>query len=297
MGVKISDMTLLKALASGDGFEIYDASATTSDLRTSVPYLFLNAGVVNAETLAATKALSDGDDYVQNLDPGGADRDVTLPAEATSNHGFVIRNTADADEWLLVKNDGGTIIIEIPQDGAAALSSDGTTWRVVAHNNADIGASFPSTPATDQRFFRNDLGLLCYYDGTRWLTEEEYTANYANAATASGSGGGFIFDPIRGDHAPYIVRVTAIYRVVTTNDGSNYWTIAVRGVTTTVSASTTIHSWDTSAISPDVYTKTDAAATTANPANNSRFQLLLTETGTAGTIQIGVTIYYKLIVT
>ena len=63
------------------------------------------------------------------LDPGGAARAVTLPAEANGRGLlFIIHNTADADEDLTVSDDGGTVIAIIEQGKSALLTCDGTTW-------------------------------------------------------------------------------------------------------------------------------------------------------------------------
>ena len=84
---------------------------------------------INTETLAANKTLTATSEIVQFLDPGGAGRDVTLPAEASSTGRlFIIVNTADAAEVLTVKNDNGDTICTPTQNEAAILVCNGTTW-------------------------------------------------------------------------------------------------------------------------------------------------------------------------
>jgi hypothetical protein len=87
----------------------------------------------NTETLTGTKTLADTDAQIQFLDPGGAGRDVTLPAVGDNNHPFYIVNTADAAETLTVKNSGGTTIVQVLQNSAAFVASDGATWKPIAH--------------------------------------------------------------------------------------------------------------------------------------------------------------------
>ena len=85
----------------------------------------------NTETLTGTKTLAVLDAQIQYLDPGGAGRDVVLPAEASSNgYMFWIVNTADATETLTVKDDGGATIGSVTQDKAKWFCCDGTTWKV-----------------------------------------------------------------------------------------------------------------------------------------------------------------------
>jgi|TARA_Y100000310_G_scaffold232390_2_gene235218 hypothetical protein len=86
-------------------------------------------GGANIETLAATHVLVATSPEIQTLDPGGAGRDVTLPAAAVGlvNRRFKITNTADAAEDLTVK-DAADTIITVSQNEVGAVWCDGTTW-------------------------------------------------------------------------------------------------------------------------------------------------------------------------
>lgn len=65
------------------------------------------------------------------LDPGGAGRNVDLPAEADSKGlFFIIVNTADAAEALTIRNDAAGTVGSVTQNEAAFCVCDGTTWRV-----------------------------------------------------------------------------------------------------------------------------------------------------------------------
>src|SRR3954469_18270944 len=95
-----------------------------------------------------------------------------------------------------------------------------------ADTGLSAGTAFPSTPGTNLLFYRSDLGWLCYYDGTRWLTVHEYSAAFPQTAfTATSS---FVIKPIRQDYAPYITRLSAQLIVLTTNSAINFWTILLR---------------------------------------------------------------------
>lgn len=84
----------------------------------------------NIEALTAEKTLNIGDATMQVLDPGGGDKDVLLPAEASSDGlVFLIKNTADAAESLIVKEDSDTTTIgTVAQNEAGLFFCDGTTW-------------------------------------------------------------------------------------------------------------------------------------------------------------------------
>lgn len=86
---------------------------------------------INVETLSATKTLVVTDLIVHWLDPNGSDRDVVLPAEASSTDVmFIILNDADgAGEDLVVKNDGAATIATLGPGMTGMFSCDGTDWK------------------------------------------------------------------------------------------------------------------------------------------------------------------------
>lgn len=81
------------------------------------------------KTLAGTLTLVELSAPMQFLDPGGAGRQINLPAEAVSDGlFFIIHNTADAAEILTIKDDGGTTIATPTQNESAILYCNGVTW-------------------------------------------------------------------------------------------------------------------------------------------------------------------------
>jgi hypothetical protein len=89
-------------------------------------------------TVSGAQALENTDAELIYLDPGGSDIDVTLPAEAGNNHGFVIINTADADETITVKDDSDNVIGYIYQGGVGIYVSNGTVWKLASGDNRAI---------------------------------------------------------------------------------------------------------------------------------------------------------------
>lgn len=84
---------------------------------------------VQTRTAAAAITLTVDSPTLQFIDPGGAGRDVNLPAEADSEGlVFIISNEADAAEILTVKNDGGTAIVTPTQNEACIVFCDGVSW-------------------------------------------------------------------------------------------------------------------------------------------------------------------------
>lgn len=162
-----------------------------------------------------------------------------------------------------------------------------------------VGTAFPTGIASGYRFFRTDLGWLCYYDGTRWLTVHEYV-HALNPITVSANGNQLIA-PIRTDFAPYITRVGVGWVVATTNDANNYWTFLLRGVSSNYGAASNIHSDNTSGGTVGTWSIGNAAPNvTTTPANNAAFDISYAKAGSGaapGALTISATLYNRLIVT
>lgn len=133
-----------------------DPAGAHTDVKSRLNQGLPDANDANTATLSATRTLTDADGVILNLDPDGTSRDVELPAEANTNHPFLITNTADGDgENLVVKSDAPATIITIRRGQTAYVYSDGTTWRAYIVNGTRakqtvyIAASFMIPETTD----------------------------------------------------------------------------------------------------------------------------------------------------
>jgi hypothetical protein len=93
------------------------------------------------ETLSGDKTIADADAMILKMDPGGSDRDVTLPAEADVSPAgrlYWIINAADAAENLVIKNDAGGTIATANQNESVVVYNAGqsagveSSWVLVA---------------------------------------------------------------------------------------------------------------------------------------------------------------------
>lgn len=90
---------------------------------------FANKDMLYVATLDAALTLDDTYPSLLKLDPGGANRNVTLPAIATSEGVFLwIVNAADAAENLVVKNAAADTIGTINQNEEGIFFCDGSSW-------------------------------------------------------------------------------------------------------------------------------------------------------------------------
>lgn len=162
-----------------------------------------------------------------------------------------------------------------------------------------IGTAFPASPASGARFFRTDLGWLCYYDGTRWLTVHDYlvplTTDFLSATVLDAE---IVVVEPRTDYAPYITRCIAVSRVATTNNGTNYWVVTFQGRNINFSAASSISQFNTSADAVNTYVRHEEVPNvTATPANDDHLALRVEVVGAPGTLTLLASIQYRLVVT
>ncbi len=66
---------------------------------------------------------------ILTVDPGGAARNLVLPAEAASKGAFLfIANSADAAETITVQDDTPATVITLAQNKRGIVWCDGTAW-------------------------------------------------------------------------------------------------------------------------------------------------------------------------
>src|SRR5690242_7883896 len=71
------------------------------------------------------------------------------------------------------------------------------------------GSSFPGSPATNDLYYRTDRAKLYYYDGTRWLTVEEYplTLNIIDALEGTTTAPSIYAVVDEGENGAYVTRL------------------------------------------------------------------------------------------
>lgn len=165
------------------------------------------------------------------------------------------------------------------------------------------GTFFPSTPSLNEKFYRTDLNLLCYYDGAQWLTVQEYSAEMGMILLTFTITTGFIRAVLRNDFTPFVTKVQCLTRVSSgTNNATNYWQIDVQAqytsggviVTENIIASTDVTT-KTEAI--NVYTNHLLDVQAAVPVGTTNFYAQANKVGSPGPFVGAVSVYYRLIVT
>ncbi len=178
-----------------------------------------------------------------------------------------------------------------------------TGRTILAANQGGSGTAFPTSPApaAGDRFWRTDLKLDCYFDGTRWLSVEEYELGAGQQVSAPA--GGITTSPstvvrcaVRADYEIYLTRWVTHSRVLTTNNGSNYWTVALTYQIGNATA-TTITSYTTAADTAGNLTNHDQAINAVLNSSAEGVSTTVTSSGAPGAIYAPSAIFYRLIVT
>ena len=162
---------------------------------------------------------------------------------------------------------------------------------------SSAGTVFPTGIPTGFRFWRTDLGFECYYDGSQWLTVQEYICdmsfetdtalNYAVTTTFVRLG------LIHSDYKVYLTRGEMLIFISGTNNGTNYMIYTIKD-----SSATTVWTFDTSADGTGVNLSKTTNSFTQPGAARTYLELDMARFGvpTAQTPRFPV-IFYRLVVT
>lgn len=156
--------------------------------------------------------------------------------------------------------------------------------------------SFPASFTINVPFFREDLGIWCFWDGSRWLTIEVFTATWNMlSGFANSNEAGFI--PELSTYKPYITQFSLSTNVSTTNNATNYWQPSLHGISAPGAAGGLLLS--TTTIGQSVGTWYTTTPTVTQPAGSfvPFWRLAVTKVGAPGTLAIAAQLRYRLIIT
>lgn len=192
------------------------------------------------------------------------------------------------DDWLYMVDVSST------SDDAAG---DSTRMLAAYSGKQFSGTAFPTSDLWQgMPFHRTDLKMDCFYDlaNTQWLSMTEYSTGRVTFSASADAG--VPSERLRDDYAHFVTRVNLSAIVSTTNDGSNYWTFTISSRDSTISASTTIFTDDTSDQST-AWVDYDGDPSEDTPANYGQYYLAYAKTGSPGSVTLTFSVNYRLIVT
>jgi hypothetical protein len=153
------------------------------------------------------------------------------------------------------------------------------------------GTSFPGSPATNDRFYRNDRQIEYYYDGTSWLSTQIFGVdlNANPAVSANTTGYQRVANPQYGGALIYITEIVSMYILT----GTGNWTYLIRSVDD-VTATTLATNTFATGVSGQRYAIRDTVnAVVANTVES--FDTVATENSGTATFEGAVRIEYRMI--
>ncbi len=181
------------------------------------------------------------------------------------------------------------------RDEIAAYFLDKTIVRDLGR-----GAAFPTaadgiTLTTGDRFFRTDMMWHAVYDGARWLTAHTESLVLLPRTLNVGTTSSPLY-AVRQDYAIAVVRYAVYARVSTTNNGSNYWNIFCQSFNLPATTNDNPYIPSTSGSTVNTWVDLSGPASTPIPTNRTWFAVQAITSGSPGQLDLGVTMYYRLII-
>lgn len=221
--------------------------------------------------------------------------DFGLPYFALDEQPSTPANAAAGTKRMFLDNTG--VLRLVDETGAVvAVGSDGGAGTGYAE-----GTSFPGTPATGTKFYRTDRNLLYFYDGTRWLTVNQYVATVGNPtpaypASATNTLAGRMVFP--GGVDVYIETLVVNLIIGATNNSTNYWEAEVvkydnAATKTRIGASTASTAADTANTRISKSLTINTVYTAADSSRDTGVNLL--KTGTPSTLYCNAIVTYRLV--
>lgn len=168
----------------------------------------------------------------------------------------------------------------------------------------DSGTSNPGSAVAGDRFWRSDLGRIIYYDGTRWLSVEEYSQDVPFTDASQFTGLSASTNTIARGVVPPLANGAWLTRyhvgtfVATTNNGTNNWTVTPTWGTDAGSF-TNFTTFSTSADTADRYTPHAVTLGSVLDSTARVFRVNCTKTLSPGNLIIlgPITFFYRHIIT
>jgi hypothetical protein len=236
---------------------------------------------------ATHKTALDGDEAIgATSDPGGSPADVYITPDDLADYLDSLTQT------LTNKTLTSPIITGLKFDGVAITASD----------------TAPGSPTADDLWWETDSGILwtygTYASASRWVSVNKYSTG---SALLAASGTALVNTAAAsGIHTGYDIYFDTLYfkhHVLTTNNGSNYWTMTLRKVATTTvpatGAGTSLGAANTSASTAGNWTEITASINAVIDYSGSGMEFpfydLTVGAGAPGNVWYSVGVSYRLV--
>lgn len=187
----------------------------------------LRAEYANVLTITGTKQMPDADNQIQALTASGANRDVRLAAEASTNHIQIVYNNGASNNLVVKDDSGGTTFATLtPGDWCFCIPMAGLVWKVLS--------STLFSPATSSSAGAVELATIAETttgtDATRAVTPDSLAGSVYGTRYIALTISDALTIPSTGDGQAHVVIPA---------DLNGYDVVSVLGAVTTVSSSGT----------------------------------------------------------
>jgi hypothetical protein len=271
----------------------------------------LRGKYINAQTgTTYTLALVDAGAIVTLTNAGAIALTVPANADVAFATNSVIILLCGGAGAVSVAGDTGVTVNSANSDATMAqndwgiLVKTGTnTWQFTVLGGAsgggggyDEGTSFPGSPSTDDKFYRTDRNLLYFYDGTRWLTVQQYQIALTPLSAFPANKSVTTADVISGvpmysgGYDFWMEDFICTTFVVTTNDGTKFWTVSLKKEAVAGGGATAITNFSTGTApdTPSQWTNHTVAIDALLGTNIAFLSVDITKTSTPGNIYVMV---------
>lgn len=187
-------------------------------------------------------------------------------------------------------------------DDFLELENVGGNSRKIKKKNliSGYGSSFPGSPSSGDRYFRSDLNMEFFYNGTRWLSSQLFFNHIAhedgtNPRTITLAYASRIGNPHRGVHDLWIEKAIVHAFQTSATTASNYYSIAVIKTRTVADGGdTTIATVSTQSLAQNDWILLSTTINALAGINTAGFAFSATRTGTQ-TCFIVAQVQYRLV--
>lgn len=192
-------------------------------------------------------------DYTTTLAGGITAGATTLAVTSATGSPAVPFRIKIGGEIIVVGAKAGTTFSSLTRGAegtAAAAHADGdpvehvlTAEQLASFTQSPRGTAFPATPAAGDRFYRTDRKVEYEYDGTRWLSVQQFTVSMIPRVIPPVSATSTMAVlPLHTDRDVFVEAIDIITHVTGANDASNRWDYTFNSTTTGASVFQTIGS-------------------------------------------------------
>lgn len=180
----------------------------------------------NNATTTLSGAITAGDTTLSVVSAAGfpASGDFTIVIDSE----ILLVTGIAGSTWTVARGAEGTTAAA---HSAGASVTHVLTAAALKDGLVQSGISFPASPATNDRFYRNDLRGEYVYDGTRWASASLLVKTFIPIMLPPYSlAGTVMYLPAEGGNDWWIEDAVIFSKVTDTNNPSNRWDISVLSV-------------------------------------------------------------------